>query len=524
MATLGPPPSPTRPRHPGAPPRPVPPGAPSGPVRPWPHPPGPALPAAPLGPAGLGRAGAELLRRAPLLGGALLGAALLWWAWNQFKPAEPAPEPPAEGRSGELRVIVVYEQCSQPQGYQCLAWGGGEVEQVEYVFLFNHLMAPVAWVSGRVGPYFKVKIRATYPAYPSAGVIQQEDVVGEGITGLVVRPLRVRFVKVFSDGGPDKELDEPWRSLPEVEDPFAPGGGDRGPKPFPAPAPLPAPAFPLRPPAVPVRPSPPVAPAAPPGLDPLPGPAPETQPARPPAPLLPVAPPGVGTGGGPGARPFPVVPGSGAGVAPASTPGAQGSRPTAPSMAPLIRPLLPGPVLRPDGTVEPQPQLDPGVKQTPSTGHIVGTEVFGRPELRPAPTMQGLAIELGRVEEKLAWVIIRLQQAGGASCQFVDRTDEVLEVIESLQVDVDDIAEKIDPLTGPLAMVAEAPADFLSDGSRVSFEFDIPRVKASEFQSLYLRRQAEYALWLQGLRGFVAKRPPGAPPIRITWEAIPYSE
>jgi hypothetical protein len=200
-----------------------------------------------------------------------------------------------------------------------------------------------------------------------------------------------------------------------------------------------------------------------------------------------------------------------------------GDAPKVPQPAPLIRPERVGPLIGPDARPVLQEQAEPAV-QTPKDAHVVGGVLIDARGSDPRPDLVGIALGLGQIERKLELVLLR-GSGGGGSCEFSDALDqEILEAIESLQVDVDEISEKVNPLMGPLVMVAEAPADFNADGSRVSFAFDIPRVKASEFQALYLKRQAEYALWLQGLRGFVAKRSPGAPPLRITWEAIPSSE
>jgi hypothetical protein len=137
--------------------------------------------------------------------------------------------------------------------------------------------------------------------------------------------------------------------------------------------------------------------------------------------------------------------------------------------------------------------------------------------------MIGIAGELGRIEGKLAWLISRSGQGGGGICNFSDRTDEVLEAIESLQVDVDDIGERIDPLMGPLVYTSEAPADYDALGNREKFEFDIPRLPASEFISRYLKRQAEYQHQIKIWRNHVARRETNPKPIRIEWEEVPVS-
>jgi hypothetical protein len=166
-------------------------------------------------------------------------------------------------------------------------------------------------------------------------------------------------------------------------------------------------------------------------------------------------------------------------------------------------------------TVPPAP--DPGV-------HVVDGVEFGGGGQPPPPSLVGIAAELGRLEAKMAWLIGRPASGGGGSCQFIDRTDEVLEVIESLQFDVDELSGRPEPKMGPLVYESESPADYDGQGNRIKFKFDIPRLPASQFLSAYLKRQAEYQHVTNTWRKHVAKRETNPKPILIQWEEVPVSE
>lgn len=186
-----------------------------------------------------------------------------------------------------------------------------------------------------------------------------------------------------------------------VARPFGAGGrsGSFQPTPVPAPAPLtpeqrPAP-LPLAPPA-----PAPLAPPSP-GGDPLPQPEPDGEPA--PAPLAPplappappIAPPGTAParpGTSPGTAPRP-------GAVPAPAP------PTFPSQDPA-RPTQP---IGPDG--RPVPLLPPGPVTTPPGQVIVGPIVIGQPGATPQPTLQGIATEVGKLEQKLDFMLETPPQA-----------------------------------------------------------------------------------------------------------------
>jgi hypothetical protein len=154
----------------------------------------------------------------------------------------------------------------------------------------------------------------------------------------------------------------------------------------------------------------------------------------------------------------------------------------------------------------------------------VGGQAFGQPNQQPPPTLQGIAEELGRLEEKAAWLILRELARGEPGGPALDRTDEILEVIESLQVDVDELAGRPERELGPLAVTSEAPADFNADGTRASFEIDIPRLPATEFETLFLQRLLELLHWQKACRNHVAKKGTDGDPVTITWREVPYSE
>ena len=197
----------------------------------------------------------------------------------------------------------------------------------------------------------------------------------------------------------------------------------------------------------------------------------------------------------------------------------------APKLAPVLVPRLPGVQVGPDWKPGPlgDVQVDP-VRQTPDDAHIVGTDVIDPPGGGPRPDLPSMAKELGRIELKLSLLLGRLSSASG-SCRFDDtKLNEIIEMLESLQLDVDALGEHAEPEMGPLVYISEAPADYDAFGNREKFQFDIPRLPASQFISLYLKRQAEYQHQLKIWRNHVAKRETNPKPVRIEWEQVPVSE
>lgn len=187
-------------------------------------------------------------------------------------------------------------------------------------------------------------------------------------------------------------------------------------------------------------------------------------------------------------------------------------------------PQLPGVQTGPDWVPGPVGggQSDP-VRQTPPNAHVTGSGVVDPPGGGPRPDLPSMAKELGRIELKLE-MALGLLSRGTSPCRFSDeKLDDLLENLESLQIDVDDIGERIDPPMGPLVYTSEAPADYDVIGNREKFVFDIPRLPASQFVSLYLKRQAEYQHTLKVWRTHVAKRETNPKPIRIEWEEVPVS-
>ena len=517
--------------RPHAPPAPVPP--PRWPVGP-PRPPAPfprhPSPAPPVGPGDLARTGVGLGRRFPALGGALLGAAALWWVWNGLREPVTPPIPPREPRDGTWQVVATYEQCVRQSGGKCDEWAsfpGTFILRQGGNYQFNTNTVTSVWVKGRQDYVWKIGIR---DFFLDGSTFQKEDVleIAFNTTNPPLRIAAIQIRKKYYDGTePDPSGWFP--PVVPVPDPFAPVP-DLRPKPHPLPPPV-APVRPLRPgaPAPATRPAPPPSPApAPAPGRPAPAPAPAPSPAPVPAPGRPAP--------APAPAPFP--------ASPLARPAPQelarferggalqrsdGSDPgwsPAPRPAPLIRPQLPGRRVGPDGTVGPEAEAEP-VRQTPPGAHIVGTDVIGGPGATPRPTLDGIAAEVGRIELKTALALELLRNSSGGSgggCQFFDRTDEVLEVIESLQVDVDELAGRPERELGPLVVTSEAPADFNADGTRAAFTFDIPRLPATQFETLFLKRLVEYSHWQGTCRKHVAKKGTDGDPVTIHWQEIPYSE
>lgn len=125
-----------------------------------------------------------------------------------------------------------------------------------------------------------------------------------------------------------------------------------------------------------------------------PAPAPETQPVPAPVPLRPLAPPTTQPGG---PRPLPGAPPV---IVPA-TPGPSAPPTPAPGRAPSTVPApIPGASPLPNGIVPPAPT--PAVPATPPDAHF---PVPGAPPVTgngPRPTPEGIAQELGRLEQKVA--------------------------------------------------------------------------------------------------------------------------
>ena len=509
------PPSPPRPSHPG----PLPP-------RPFPHPPGPASPLVPLGPSGLAGAASAAGRRFPLLGGAIAGAAFLWWLWSALNP--PAPLPPFSPRVGGVyRVFGRWQTCDEfhPVYGNCVRPGSGFVE---YEIANSRGLLDVRGIYGTSG--FEIVKWARFGNVWLEVDTQFYIKPPEGY--LIAVGSRVTFAPDPVDGQPPVPAEEMpslgWPRSPGYPlDPFGERVAGPAPKPFPPPSPAPAPGAPgpERGPKAPPRqpaprhpaprtpePAPAPAPRPPaPALAPAPAPAPAPRPAPPPAPRPQRAP-----------RPAPAPAPAPAPLQwPAEWP-QQSPRPAPLRPAPLPLPA-PGPVVTTDGAARPELKPAPGPVRPSPDVHIVDGVEFGGGGQSPPPTLVAVAAELGRIETKLAWLISRSGNGVGGGCQFLDRTDEVLEVIESLQFDVDELAGRPERELGPLAVTSEAPADFNDDGARASFEIDIPRLPATQFETLFLQRLLEFLHWQKSCRNHVAKRGTDGDPVTITWRQVPFS-
>ena len=196
-----------------------------------------------------------------------------------------------------------------------------------------------------------------------------------------------------------------------------------------------------------------------------------------------------------------------------------------PAPAPPRPVVVPGPTLPPaadpgDG-LKPRPLPTPDAPPTTDGGtHVVGGEQVGGIGQAPQPTLQGIAVALGQIEGKAAWLM--RNSGGGAVPLPPDWIDKIVDAIKKLLEGIDGGKPSGLPDLGPVHYIAIAQADFNSDGSRRQFEFNVPRQKGPEFLAQYLRVQAEYLFWLKGLRSFVAKRPTvDTSPVTITWIEVP---
>jgi hypothetical protein len=499
------------------------------PPRPFPHPPAPP---APPGAGAAGRAArsglGKLARRFPLLGAGLA----LWWLWDQLGPFLPVPAPPADGRPGRWEVWVTHENCTNLAAGTCWAWGGSTFEQLEQTFPFSGEVPTAYWIANRLSDDGKWRLERR--VWSAAGSMTElsDAFVGAPLGGPSTRPVSVRLAKTYTDGTPDPDPDASWRRPVFPFDPFAPvrdPGRERD-NPLPQPEADPESPNPRRPPSTAPRPRPPLLPEPPadpapdrPKPSPLrpspepwqPSPAPDGPPAMPPGPARP-------------ARPLvrPPAPGRADPAVPRPDPPDEsdvGDAPKVPQPAPLIRPERVGPLIGPDGRPVAQEQAEP-VRQTPKDAHVINGELIEARGSDPRPDLIGIALGLGQVERKLELVLLR-GSGGGGSCDFSDALDqEILEAIESLQVDIDELAGRPERELGPLAVTSEAPADFNGDGTRASFAIDIPRLPATEFETLFLQRLLEFLHWQKTCRNHVAKKGTDGNPVTISWLEVPYAE
>ena len=177
---------------------------------------------------------------------------------------------------------------------------------------------------------------------------------------------------------------------------------------------------PLAPPAPPLTPSLPPAPREPfsPGTPPPLTPSP--QPPGTPTPGTPAPGPGQPAPGQvpiPGQPPAPVPPGFPA----PSVPGAGAF----PRPGPLIVPQIPGSQpTGPDGMVQTRPQPRPTITR-PGAEVIGGIAIPNRP---PAPTLTGIAAEVGRIEQKIAF---QLRQPDPPGLELLPLLEQILEALQA---------------------------------------------------------------------------------------------
>jgi hypothetical protein len=173
--------------------------------------------------------------------------------------------------------------------------------------------------------------------------------------------------------------------------------------PFPEEAPLYEPEpdvspFPDQPPA-PNRP-----PFAPPFVPPSPGP----DPLAPPAP-------------GPGEQPAPWSP------SPGQAPGPQPLPVPFPYPTP---PPLPNPVPLPGTGTPPAPAPLPPPKPVPPSIETIGDLVIGQPGTAPPPTLEGIAQEVGKIEQKTRYLIEKSQ--ANPPGEVIDSLDDLLDLITNV--------------------------------------------------------------------------------------------
>ena len=499
-------------------------GAPLGAPRPFPHPPVvPAVPRVPLAP--LGPVGGAVVRagsRFPV-GAAVVAAGVgLWFLWSWLNPPAVPPLPNPNTGNVLVEVVVRYQQCADQQLQFCNDWNGPIVERVEDVWGFGNGVRFATWVKRRDpgSGGFWVANRAWRPDGSVDG--------GELLVGVrppqtpMLRPHSVYFKKTFDPGVQDPNPSPHWEDPWPQADPFAPRPPS-GPKPHFPPPPAPAADPGLKPPAAPL--SDPRWPK----LDPSPirSPGGDPGPAREP-------------GGEPGGDPDP-----------ARSPDPSGPPPPQPQPPPdTSRPPIPRPQPKPpiwpaqdpdplgdDG--RPRPKPDPKPEQIDPQVHIVNNYLVGGPGVAVRPNLVSIGQELGRLESKLGHALRLLDPDDVPQ----DRTDEVLarikalsdavvqpvvdgipESLSNLQDSVDGLANMPERELGPLAVTSQAPADFNVDGSRASFTIDIPRLPATEFETLFLQRLLELLHWQKTCRNHVAKKGTDGDPVTITWREVPSSQ
>jgi len=431
------PPSPS----PFRPPQPRPPSSPS----PFPHRPAPAPP---IGPGDLARGGLAAGRRFPLLGGALLAGAVVWWAYNWLNPPE-SPSKPVVPGDGWLDAVYIYREITgyhAPRGFWEPILSAETKTWFEAISPFTADQPAIHWVIEKVG-----------------------GVDGSNARWVIgVRRWNSDGVATDTRTAPEPYYIDPNRCTVDIRlvVRYA-SGGDPVPSPYPGvwPDAAPGPFEPARRPTV--RPA-----------------------IRPERPHFPV----------PAPRPAP-----------------------RPAPAPAPRPALPGQPVNPDGTVG-RPVSDPAVGRTDPNTHVVGRDLVGDPSIRPRPDLLSMSVELGRVEQKLALLLLRQVGGGGGGGQGSDRTGEVLAKLEQLRGELDGLAKRPERMVGPVRVRSEAPADFNPDGSRKAFVFDIPRLPASAFEALFLQRLLEFLHVQKTWRNHVAKVGTSGEPVTITWQEVPALE
>lgn len=397
-------------RPPNPPPRPPvpPPAPPVPPPSPPPVPPGPPIPRLPL-------------RGGGLLGGGLLLGGLLWGFWNWRQDTSPDPDDPNESWGqrdavGQSRVRLTSLRWTDKGSAQpCIFSDPKQAPNL-----------PSPWSDW--GQYSNARGRSSGGAGRCGGTVRYDVILnrtggGESTLGSIVT----------GDGAHGPGFSAQWEFRNgALRSPNAPQPKprDRPPPVFPEPiGPTPEPqAPPLRPPLAPPLP-------APPGVEPAP---PQTDPANPPERLPPARPP----------------------TAPPTTPSRPPSQPSRPGRQPGR------PVPQQPGQPQPQPPRDPGPQRPPGDPDVdfgndgqplpqppqqpdqtapgiivIGDLIIGQPGAAPQPDMEGIARELGRIEQKTEALLRRPQP------EAPELPDITLECdLGSIQQQLEDILSQLEQI------------------------------------------------------------------------------
>lgn len=417
----------------------------------------PKLPPGPLGPAELAAAAAAAAALAVATGEAISQV----WGWLNSRPEGSSRQgdeirdiewsAPDNTGAPMVAVITLYQDISDRDCATGLGGGGGmnpttqqiNVGNASRVVLRNAGIVSKTWSCGGGPVTIKVgaQVLEAYPPvgppnswgfWPATDATIPANHEGRWLQGVTLDALLRNGQPVELPGAVPSGFVVP-QTEPEAE-----------------------PKRPLAPPLAP--PSPPLAPPSPRPADPavvpgapVPGtPAPQPPGTPPPAPAIPrPVRPGEWQPGGPGTPFQPVPPGFPAPtISPSRTPSPLPVRPPA---VPDAQPTTPG------GQVVTRPQPRPPVTR-PGSEVINGIVIPNRP---PAPTLQGIAAEVGRIEQKLAY---QLRNPEDGTQDLATKLQEVLDALQNQQ------DAGVYELGGPCERDAEGqPIPF--DDTKVQFDW-----------------------------------------------------